>query len=143
MKNGNIIFILIVVAAAMVLGTTFGIINNYKNIATAQKQHSQPSSTTQTTDDAKSVPKSDTNVSESSAVKVNESSGTFTTLSPAETNEVRGMLSALGHSQDLLSASVSSFQQTNNVRITGVLDNTTLNAVVQQFTLKKAEAIVH
>lgn len=143
MKSGNIIFILIVVAAAMVLGTTFGIINNYKNIATAQKQQSQSSLTTQNADDTEPALKSDTVVPESGTVNVSDSTETFTTLSPAETGEVRSMLSALGHSEDQLSASVSSFQRANNVSVTGVLDNTTLNSVIQQFTLKKVEAIVH
>lgn len=153
MKQGNVLFIIIVVAAAMVLGTTFGIVNSYKHIANAQKalvkqsgsKTDQTKDTTETSEPTSTPTDKESSISLSEETKVSsvDDSGNFTVLSPTETRDIQRMLASLGHSDPQLKASVSSFQSANKIKATGVLDNTTLETVIQQFTLQKAQAIVY
>ncbi|MGE5421819.1 MAG: peptidoglycan-binding domain-containing protein [Ignavibacteriales bacterium] len=153
MKQGNVLFIIIVVAAAMVLGTTFGIVNSYKHIANAQKalvkqsgsKTDQTKDTTEISEPTSTPTDKESSISSSEETKVSsvDDSGNFTVLSPTETRDIQHMLASLGHSDPQLKASVSSFQSANKIKATGVLDNTTLETVIQQFTLQKAQAIVY
>lgn len=153
MKQGNVLFIIIVVAAAMVLGTTFGIVNSYKHIANAQKalvkqsgnETSQTKDKTETSEPTSTPADKESSLSSSEETKVSsvDGSGNFTVLSPTETSDIQHMLASLGHSDPQLKASVKSFQNANKIEVTGVLDNTTLETVIQQFTLQKAQAIVY
>lgn len=148
MKQENVIFLILVLAAAVVLGTTFGIINGYLTLAVHQKSlpaiPSDDSTFNDYTDPSNEnkqsahPQKEECQIASSKALH-NGNQDIF--LTPLEIREIQGMLAQMGYSHSNWSQSIRLFQEQNNINATGILDNSTLDSIINQITLKKAHAV--
>jgi hypothetical protein len=140
-RQENLVFLIFVVAMAMVMGSTFAIVStlsNYKPIqsktAVSIDSQSQPATHESERDSVPSrgVTHADNNLA--------GSKGADSMLSPAETKEVKRMLSELGHTGPNLAQSLKSFQQKNQISNSGILDGLTLDSIINQLSLTKARS---
>lgn len=154
LKQENILFIVLLVAAAIVLGTTIGIINNMHYLV----KHTAKTKTSQVTPvvhpdqpaAAKNAPTAEKKpVEESPSVDAAtraenmEAAKSNHILTPTEVSEIVSMLKELGYNDATLNASVRAFQHQNQITTNGTLDNETLEQIIQELTLKKARALAY
>ncbi|MGE5415825.1 MAG: hypothetical protein ACM3UZ_03535 [Acidobacteriota bacterium] len=148
MKQENIIFIALIVAAAVVLGTTIGVANSYSTIKELKIEHKTPVKTQdKDSSDTENEKKADeaAKKTEAEAAKTiadtSSETGTANTLTSAEAREINRMLAQLGYEQKDITNSVRSYQTGNNIKATGQIDGSTLESIVREVTLKKAQAL--
>lgn len=148
MKQENAIFLILVLAAAVVLGTTFGIINGYLTLAVHQKSlPTVPSEDSIFTDYANpssenkqsAEPKKEAQESQMASIEVLHKENQHIILTPLEVREIQGMLAQMGCSHSNWSQSIRLFQQQNDIKATGILDYTTLDSIINQITLKRTQ----
>ena len=141
MRQDNLIFLILLVGVAMVMGSTFAIVSSldtYKShqadITAGIDSHPQPVAG----GSAKDLPAA--NGSASVGIDRQGGEDTSVTLSPAETREVKRMLNELGHAGPTLSESLKSFQKEHLITSTGILDGITLDSIISQLSLTKARS---
>ncbi|MEN6348871.1 MAG: hypothetical protein ABFD08_05650 [Syntrophomonas sp.] len=147
MKKQYAIFLILIICAAMVSSSTLVIVLNMPLIAqTSQKLQaeaeqpakSNPATETQTA--SAQTSRKNTVVADSSNNASSPVSGDFT---PAEKEQIAQMLNDLGMQEKEFSAdSIKSFQNQNSLSPTGNLDTNTLNEIIRQLSLVKAQAAV-
>jgi len=141
-RQENLIFLILVVAMAMVMGSTFAIVTTVSTYKSHQTK-------TTANIDSKSQPA--THESEEDTVSsggvaytgnnLPDSEGAHSAvLSPAEIGEVKRMLSELGYTDSTLGKSLKSFQQKNQISNTGILDGLTLDLLLNELSLTKARS---
>lgn len=142
MKQENLVFLILVVAMAMVMGSTFAIVTTLSTYKSHQTKITANI-------DSKSQPvihESEGDTAPSGGVvytgnNLPDSEGDHSAmLSPAETGEVKRMLSELGYTGSTLGESLKSFQQKNQISNTGILDGLTLDSILNQLSLTKARS---
>lgn len=142
MRQETLVIIILVVAMAMVMGSTFAIVStlsNYKSLqsksAVSVDSESQPATheTERDSVPSRGVTNADNNLADSKGAH-------SAMLSPAETKEVKRMLSELGHTGPNLAQSLKSFQQKNQISNSGILDGLTLDSIINQLSLTKAHS---
>lgn len=147
MKRENFIFIALILAAAVVLGTTFGIVQSFlvvRELKTEQKAPAKTQDKESSDTDQKQTDEADKKTEDKAAVTVEDTSsgtGTANTLTSAEVGEINRMLAQLGYGQKDIADSIKSFQTGNNMQVTGKIDETTLESIVRETTLRKARAL--
>ncbi len=141
MRQDNLIFLILLVAIAMVMGSTFAIVSTLTTYQSHQSENAainapqSPSASRESEND--SIP-ADGSYSAGISMPVTDDNPTL--LSPAETREVKRMLRELGHATPTLSESLKSFQQGNQITSTGILDGLTLDSIISQLSLHKARS---
>jgi hypothetical protein len=140
---------MLLLAAAMVLGTTFGILNSYLDACAWQKEHVQkktpPPPAQQFKQPVKNSAQNQPAQTTASTYQTSPSSdsGNVVQLSPVETAEIVEMFHELGYQQSTFSQKVSVYQKSNNLAANGALDNTTLDLALKQLTIQKARALLY
>ncbi|NLW44539.1 MAG: peptidoglycan-binding protein [Syntrophomonadaceae bacterium] len=149
MKREHVVFFVLLVAAAMVMGSTVAIVSaltNYKVQQTKIPVNSQSNLEISTSEDENKIAQAENNTAESGEsiyvsgnipVSGNASSSKLT---PIETREVKRMLKELGHSKPTFSQSLKSFQEENQLANTGILDSVTLDSMINRLSLNKARS---
>lgn len=146
MKRQYAFFLVLIICAAMVGSSTLVIVLNMPIIAQTsqrlqaeaeQTAKSNPAAETQTASTQTS--RKDTVVAmESSNQAPSPVSGEFTL---AEKEQIAQMLNELGmQEKDISADSIKSFQNQNSLSPTGNLDTSTLNEIIRQLALVKAQA---
>lgn len=156
MKKEYFWFLIFILAAAVITGSTLGMITNFKyisqqcklrlneqetqeKISVSQKTNTQaaPSSNTQTNNSARD----NQSASESTATITVGTSDENVKLpiSQDERQEIEAMLKTVnsGNSPDY-NAKVKNFQKDNSLPTTGTIDTQTLQVLINQATLQKA-----
>ena len=149
-RKGNFFFLIFLLAAAVVLGSTVGLISNINYIVHKTemvKEHSTSSKAeeeTVTEPEAASpeaTPQADTAsnlepsapTTQSAAIDPNQ-----VDIGDHERQLLKEMLYDLGMSEtDDFNDFVRSFQNKNNLKATGNIDYLTLNAIIQQSTMQE------
>lgn len=148
MKRQYAIFLVLIICAAMVGSSTLVIVLNMPIIAQTsqrlqaeaeQSAKSNPATETQTASTQTSR-KNTVVAMESSNQAPTTVSGEFTL---AEKEQIAQMLNELGmQEKDISADSIKSFQNQNSLSPTGNLDTSTLNEIIRQLALVKAQAAV-
>ncbi|MGE5397003.1 MAG: hypothetical protein ACM3MK_05640 [Chitinophagales bacterium] len=158
MKQDQYVFFLLVLAAAIVLGTTFGVVNSYltihsnPNLNHVLKQSTPTKSSTMETSSktsSESVPEIKIDLqnepqieSETSTYETGDNEQSYV-LTANEADEVRFMLSELGYSKSDLNDNISSFRKDHKMSESKSLDQNTLDLIIQHVTFKKAQALAY
>lgn len=127
MKKEHVIFLVLLLAAAIVTGSTAGFISHFKYIVQYQQAgHTQTCATTQEPE-------------EDHADRASNRSEKVMVVSDQEEEAIYDMLLELGMNQgEEPSRFIAEFQQQQSLKPTGNLDSSTLQVIIQQATLKKA-----
>ncbi len=138
MRLENLIFLIFLVAIAITLGSTLAIVSSLSAQASFQDtmgtNASSQSFSLEITKDLPLAATAETDIKESLVA------GFHATLTPEETEEVTRMLKELGHTSSSLSESLKYFQGQHQIAITGILDIVTLNSIINQLSLTKAQS---
>ena len=150
MKKEHFSFLIFILAAAVVTGTTLGVFTNFKYISQQSKIRLQENqaveSKTSELNNSSSTNQTLTTNNESGSTSTNQqlaANGTTDTtvmiVSQAEKDEIDVMLNAVEKNNGTdYSARVRSFQEKNALPITGVMDSQTLNALINQATIQRS-----
>lgn len=142
MKREHLVFFVFLVAAAMVMGSTFAIVSalsTYKSQQTETAVNAQ--SKVEIAD--REAEKNTVASSESRYMSGNlpgRGGGASDRLTPVETQEVKRMLKELGYTKTTFSQSLKSFQEENQLANTGILDSITLDSIINLLSLNKARS---
>ena len=138
MKNEHGLFFALVLAAAIITGSTLGMMGNVKYVLTHQPK----------TEDKlllASGPKVTPEISPNQGVQTPSASAAETAtreqtvlISPEEKTEVVAMLNMVDTSSLNYNQRIKTFQEKHALSVTGVLDSTTLGLLIQQAQLQKA-----
>lgn len=148
MKKQYAIFLVLIICAAMVGSSTLVIVLNMPVIAQAsqrlQAEAERPASSTQT---AETMTASTEASPSNKSVAMESTSHGYTPVvnefTAAEREQIARMLNDLGlQGQDISSDMVKNFQNQNSLNPTGNIDNNTLNEIIRQLALVKAQAAV-
>lgn len=148
MKKQFAIFLVLIICAAMVGSSTLVIVLNLPTIAQAsqklQAEAEQPDATIQAPETRTASHQTSENTK---AVAMAFSSQQSAPLAPeftaAEREQIAQMLKDLGmQGQDISIDTVKNFQNQNSLSPTGNIDTTTLNEIIRQLALVKAQAAV-
>lgn len=139
MRQDNLIFLILLAAVAMVMGSTLAIVSSLtaypsQDIMAGVDSHPQPAAR----ESAKDLPAA--NGSVSAGIDRPGGEDISVALSPAETREVKRMLNELGHASPTLAESLKSFQEEHQIAGTGILDGITLDSIIGQLSLTKARS---
>ncbi len=154
MQKGYFFFLILVLASAVILGSTIGLISNVsfmvQNTDLLKAQSDEPSSegnindTTipvvpQPTGDASSQDLNQSNNNSSSSFASSSSSSSeYMVISQEEKEQIKTMLLSLGMDEkDDLGQFVREFQKKNALEVTGMLDSHTLDTIIKQTTLQE------
>jgi hypothetical protein len=140
-KQDNMIFLILLVAVAMVMGSTFAIVSTL----TTYKSHHAENAVINDPQSQGAVRESENDSAPtpeytSAGIGLPVTNDTSEVLSPAETREVKRMLAELGYTSPTLSESLESFQQEYQITSTGILDGLTLDSIITQLSLHKARS---
>jgi hypothetical protein len=144
MKPTTYIFLVLVLAAAIVTGSALAITSNFQAIKTAADQQNQsgssPNAREAVSKDAAGTDSASVKPPQNAAVQtasVNSDTDTeFMVVSPQENAEIAAMLQNLGmtDSRD----SIKQYQQTRGIEATGNLDSITLNSIINDAKIQRA-----
>jgi hypothetical protein len=152
MQKGYFFFLILVLASAVILGSTIGLISNVsymvQNTDLLKAQSDEPSSEGNINDttipvvpqpagDASSQDLNQSN-SSSSFAPSSSSSSEYMVISQEEKEQIKRMLFSLGMDEkDDLGQFVREFQKKNALEVTGMLDSHTLDTIIKQTTLQE------
>lgn len=147
MRQDHLIFLALVIAAAVVLGTTFGIVNAYKDIKTLPEVRTLPAHKSPAQDkssDQKTQTQASPRETSSLAILVtgdDMDSSSSMILTMTETAELREMLNELGYDATNITGAIQTFQENNGIQKSGQLDQVTIDKMIKQVTLKKVKTL--
>lgn len=147
MRQDHLIFLALVIAAAVVLGTTFGIVNAYKDIKTLPEVRTLPAHKSPAQDkssDQKTQTQASPRETTSLAILVTGDemdSSSSMILTMTETAELREMLNELGYDATNITGAIQTFQKNNGIQKSGQLDQVTIDKMIKQVTLKKVKTL--
>lgn len=147
MRQDHLIFLALVIAAAVVLGTTFGIVNAYKDIKTLPEVRTLPAHKSPAQDkssDQKTQTQASPRETTSLAILVtgdDMDSSSSMILTMTETAELREMLNELGYDATNITGAIQTFQKNNGIQKSGQLDQVTIDKMIKQVTLKKVKTL--
>jgi len=145
MKKEYLVFFVLLVAVAMVMGSTFAIVSALQTYKAQQtKQPAKPLATieqanseTERTAAVSRVSRESRYISSNPPARDDSSSSKLT---PFETREVKRMLNELGYTKETLSHSLKAFQEEHQLTNTGILDSVTLDSIINMLSLTKARS---
>ncbi|MGI5922081.1 MAG: hypothetical protein ACOX6I_10140 [Syntrophomonadaceae bacterium] len=141
MKKETVFFLILTVAAAIVVGSTLGIMNNIQYLAkngalyradeVPQAAAKDPAATTE---QQKAIAASSAGSSKTVSQDM--------IMSPQETSQIRDMLLRLGMQEDSdYSQFVMQYQQAHGIRPTGNMDSMTLNTIIEEVKMQRVQAL--
>lgn len=143
MKDANFLFIILIIAAAVITGSTVAMANNFDFIfaqlntapsASQATENTPPPANTKTID--AELPNINAPIVETNQPGIDENNVTFT---PHEQRQVLEMLYALGMIKETnYEEFVKNFQTEHNLNPTGELDSKTLTLIIKQSKQEKA-----
>jgi|GEM_PF-6462802 hypothetical protein len=148
MKKQFAIFLVLIICAAMVGSSTLVIVLNMPIIAQTsqrlQAEAEQPAESNQATEtEIASNQTSQTNQVVAMELSSQSSAPLSNEFTPAEREQIVKMLNDLGmQEQDISTDTIKSFQNQNSLSPTGNIDTHTLNEIIRQLALVKAQAAV-
>ncbi|MDD2509895.1 MAG: peptidoglycan-binding domain-containing protein [Syntrophomonas sp.] len=154
MQKGYFFFLILMLASAVILGSTIGLISNVSYMVQhtdlLKTQSSEPSSEGNINDatiplvpqpagDASSQDLNQSNKNSGSSFATSSSSSSeYMVISQEEKEQIKRMLFSLGMDEkDDLNQFVREFQKNNALEATGTLDSQTLDAIIKQTTLQE------
>ncbi len=142
MKKEYLVFFVLLVAVAMIMGSTFAIVSalqTYKSQQTKTPVNSQAmvEKANSETERTAAVSRESRYISSNAPGRDGASSSKLT---PFETREVKRMLNELGYTKETLSQSLKSFQEEHQLANTGILDSVTLDSIINLLSLNKARS---
>lgn len=157
MRKGSVVFLILVLSSAVMVGTTLGLISNMSYLK-PYLQNKSPSTPDNGLESSSPVepPRVETGQHQSSPGKhqvaetpeavVSQSNDTPATsrwtLTEAEAREIHAMLAQLGYGgSSSLSQAVTLYQKAKHLPANGCLDTDTLNSIVRELTKKKATGL--
>ncbi|MGI6487807.1 MAG: peptidoglycan-binding protein [Syntrophomonadaceae bacterium] len=156
MRKGTLVFLILVVCSAVVIGSTVGLLHNHHHLAALYTKMETPAAQTDNIpeveppipagdkDNLKTEPVKNPNPSRNMASNRQHpavgSQQQLLILTEDEVREIYSMFMELGYDHDQLSDATASFQQDHQLKPTGFLDGATLHQVIQQVKLKKVGA---
>ncbi|MEQ8176364.1 MAG: hypothetical protein ABRQ26_15030 [Syntrophomonadaceae bacterium] len=146
MKKQYAIFLVLIICAAMVGSSTLVIVLNMPIIAQAsqrlQAEAGQPSESNQAIDTQTAPGQASQNPKVVAMEPSNQNSAPMSTeFTPAEKEQIAQMLNDLGvQDKDISSDTIKNFQSQNSLSPTGNMDANTLNEIIRQLSLVKAQA---
>ncbi|MDD2619964.1 MAG: peptidoglycan-binding domain-containing protein [Syntrophomonadaceae bacterium] len=147
-KKGNFFFLIFLLAAAIILGSTIGLISNI-NYIVRQTEILKEKPISTDTEEEKTMAETECEPTGSISPDADSSiPGTQAVNSPAAANHIdigdeeryllKEMLYDLGMNEsDNFNDFVRSFQNKNSLHATGNIDYATLNAIIQQSTMQE------
>ncbi len=143
MKDANFLFIILIIAAAVITGSTVALANNFDFVfaqlnatpsASQATENTPPPANTKTID--AELPNINALIVETNQPSADENNVTFT---PHEQRQVLEMLYALGMIKETnYEEFVKDFQVEHNLNPTGELDSKTLTLIIKQSKQEKA-----
>lgn len=140
MKQENLIFLILLVAMAVVLGSTTAVVSTLTAYAAHQEISANAGSSPQPANPESAKGSTPATTAPAGSAGQQPMDGCSAALSPVETQEVKRMLEELGHSSSALSESLKSFQEQHQIASTGILDGFTLDSIINQLSLTKARS---
>ncbi len=152
LKKGNFFFLVFLLAAAVILGSTVGLISNINYIVKTEMNKEKPTSSKaeeETVAEPESTSPETTPQADYAYNNLETSDPPAQSVSPsADPNQIdigdeerqllKEMLYNLGMKEtDDFNAFVRAFQNKNSLQATGNIDYSTLNAIIQQSTLQE------
>lgn len=150
MKKEYYWFLILILAAAVVTGSTLGLLTNFKYISQQSKirlqenkavesntsELNQPSLTNQTL----AANNESSSANDTPQIAANGTTDTTVMMvSQAEKDEIDIMLNAVENINGTdYRARIRSFQEKNALSITGLMDSQTLNALINQATIQRS-----
>ncbi len=144
MQKGYFFFLILVLASAVILGSTIGLISNVSYIVQhtelLKPQPNEASPDVHADNAIPPAPKPSSPDSLQGEKQPSTSSGNseYMILSQEEKEQIKQMLLGLGMGEnDDLGQFVLEYQKKNSLEATGILDSQTLDAIIRQTTLKE------
>ncbi|NLU48954.1 MAG: peptidoglycan-binding protein [Syntrophomonadaceae bacterium] len=145
MRKGGTVFLILVVSAAVMAGTTLGLVRNWQYLTTPRVQkepipevtesHPVPSETgTEAPVTRQQFPAV---ASSETGPLTGADQNLSLILTREEVQEINSMLLELGYSSTSLTEGLKEFQRQNRLIVSGYVDGPTLQALVRQLTLKR------
>ncbi|MBC7075192.1 MAG: hypothetical protein H5T98_03810 [Syntrophomonadaceae bacterium] len=140
MKKENFFFLIFVLAAAVITGSTLGIANSLIYIREQGEALKQEAAAQENSQEETAAEFSLYAALESEApVPAAPSLPELMVITEAEKEEIQGMLTGLGMVEGAdYNKFIMEFQKNNSIEPTGYLDSQTLQAIIKQATLQKA-----
>lgn len=142
MKKEHTIFLTLIVAAAVITGSTFGMLQNLPLIFETS-QEIQKVETEKMSETTRVPANEDVEAADEEAISTYDSDPAII-MTAEEERELQQMLDNVspGESGDYRQQ-IMNFQKKNMLTVTGVLDTQTLNTIVQQATQQKVQQHLH
>lgn len=151
MRKGSIVFLVLLVCSAVIVGTTLGLFCNMQYITTYlegktptqiadNNEVPAPGSPIESRNYSAGPPagkQRDFSTTPSRGYDVRTSQ--LLILTESEMREITQMLKELGYDKDSFRETVRLFQRDNHLQPTGILDVTTVNVMVKQAIQKKVQ----
>lgn len=143
MKKQMVIFLVLIICAAMVGSSTLVIVVHMPYIAHTSQVLQAEAERSDEPNSAVDVKAEPGQANENSTVLAMKSSSvpSSTEFTPAEKQQIAEMLNHLGiQGEDVSADAIKTFQSQNSLNPTGNLDTSTLNEIIRQLALVKAQA---
>ncbi|HHW60723.1 MAG TPA: hypothetical protein GX404_02320 [Syntrophomonadaceae bacterium] len=140
MKKDHSIFFVFILAAAVITGSTFGMLHNLPSLLKARQPVAVQKTSLQATSLRNDTPKqvADSSVANKKTSAQDDSADLL--LTPEEKQEIQIMLDKLDpENSGNYSRQITLIQKKYRLSITGVLDRETLSKIVEETRLQKAE----
>ncbi|MGS0746098.1 peptidoglycan-binding domain-containing protein [Syntrophomonas erecta subsp. sporosyntropha] len=139
MKNEHFIFLVLILSAAIIAGSTAGIINNFESIANHLQQKQALASNDEDTPEVAKGENETSPPRQASVDTVSSGTSEYMVITDAEQQEIKNMLSTLGMKSGQDPAEfIRHFQKDHSLNATGNLDSQTLQLIINQSTRVQA-----
>lgn len=152
MKQSTFFFLVLILAASVVTGSTLGVASNFALIkSTAQNQNqsvtnnasinkSVPKQSSAADKTAQANKKTDATVQTASASS-DDKSTELMVVTPEESAQITSMLVKLGMTGDDSDQFVKQYQESHGIQPTGNIDSVTLNSIINDVKLQRAHEL--
>lgn len=148
MKQSTFFFLTLVLAAAIITGSTLGVISNFENIKTAVQN--QPVANVANTEASEreeisptgNGPSSSQATVQTALAPTGSNSTELMVISPEDGAEITSMLVQLGMTGETDSTEfIKQYQQTRGIQPTGNIDSMTLNSIIKDVKQQRASQL--
>lgn len=149
MRKETVIFLILTLTAAIITGSTLGMMSNIKYLtkdgkipvsASQKEQTAANSQVAENTPSAKNTNSQQTTTAVSAGSSSSSDVSEQMIMSPEETNQIRSMLVSLGMSENSdYNQFIMQYQQAHDIEPTGNMDSMTLNSIIEEVKMQRAE----
>lgn len=145
MKKSTFFFLVLVLAAAVVTGSTLSVISNFELIKSAAQNQSTINNAS--SENAQQIEPADVhkdNASVQTASATTDASTELMVVSPEESAEITSMLVNLGMTCDTDSGKfIKQYQVTHGIQPTGNMDSITLSSIINDVKIERATQLTN